>query len=44
MLQKIADLRQYKHNQLANYQENYFQHLLHEEQQMTEHLKRQKLI
>ncbi|CAF4046612.1 unnamed protein product [Adineta steineri] len=44
MIQKVADLRQYKHTQIANYQENYFQHLLQEEYQMNERLKQQKLI
>lgn len=42
MIQKIAELRQFKHTQIANFQQNYFQHLLDEEQQMTERLKKQK--
>jgi hypothetical protein len=44
MMQKVADLRQFKHTQIANFQENYFQHLLEEEQQMTERLKKQKIL
>ncbi|CAF2487455.1 unnamed protein product [Rotaria sp. Silwood2] len=44
MMQKVADLRQFKHTQIANFQENYFQHLLDEEQKMKEHLKKQKLF
>lgn len=44
MIQKIADLRQYKHTQIANFQENYFQRLLDEEQQMTERLKKTRTI
>jgi hypothetical protein len=44
MMQKVADLRQFKHTQIANFQENYFQHLLAEEQEMTERLKKQKLL
>ncbi|CAF1050511.1 unnamed protein product [Rotaria sp. Silwood1] len=44
MIQKVADLRQFKHTQIANFQENYFQHLLDEEQKMKEHLKKQKLF
>jgi hypothetical protein len=44
MMQKVADLRQFKHTQIANFQENYFQQLLQEEQQMTERLKKQKLL
>lgn len=27
MMQKVADLRMFKHNQLADYQENYLQQL-----------------
>jgi hypothetical protein len=34
MMQKVADLRQFKHTQIANFQENYFQHLLEEEQRL----------
>ena len=37
MMQKVADLRQLKHTQITN-----FQRLLEEEQQMNEHLKKQK--
>ncbi len=44
MMQKVADLRQFKHTQIANFQENYFQRLLEEEQQMNEFLKKQKLL
>jgi hypothetical protein len=44
MMKKIADLRQFKHTQIANFQENYFQHLLEEEQKMNERLKKQKLL
>ncbi|CAF0903580.1 unnamed protein product [Rotaria sordida] len=44
MIQKVADLRQFKHTQIANFQENYFQHLLDEEQKMKEHLKKTKII
>ncbi len=43
-MQKVADLRQFKHTQIANFQENYFQHLLAEEQEMTARLKKQKLL
>lgn len=42
MIQKVADLRQLKHTQLANYQENYFQYLLNEEQKMKEYLEKTK--
>jgi hypothetical protein len=44
MMQKIADLRQFKHTQIANFQENYFQRLLDEEREMTERLKKQKFL
>ena len=44
MMQKVADLRQFKHLQLANFQENYFQRLLDEERQMNEVLQKQKLL
>ncbi len=43
-MKKIADLRQFKHTQIANFQENYFQHLLEEEQKMNERLEKQKLL
>ncbi len=42
MMQKVADLRQFKHTQIANFQENYFQHLLEEEREMNERLKKQQ--
>lgn len=42
MIQKVADLRQFKHSQLANFQENYLQHLLDEELQVKERLQQQK--
>lgn len=32
MMQKVAELRQMKHTQIVHYQQNYFQHLLDEEQ------------
>ncbi len=44
MMQKVAELRQLKHTQIANFQENYFQHLLNEEREMTERLKKQKIF
>jgi hypothetical protein len=30
MMQKIADLRQFKHTEIVNFQKNYFQYLLKE--------------
>ena len=44
MMEKVADLRQFKHAQIANFQENYLQHLLEEERQMKDRLIKQKLI
>lgn len=44
MMQKVADLRQLKHTQIANYQERYFHRLLEEEQESTERLKKQKKL
>ncbi|UJR37425.1 hypothetical protein I4U23_030128 [Adineta vaga] len=44
MMQKVADLRQFKHTQIANFQQSYFHRLLDEEQQSTERLKKQKKI
>lgn len=32
MMQKVVELRQMKHKQIVDYQQNYFQHLLDEEQ------------
>jgi hypothetical protein len=44
MMQKVADLRQFKHLQLANFQESYLQRLLDEERQINELLQKQKLF
>ncbi|CAF4608623.1 unnamed protein product [Rotaria socialis] len=44
MIQKVADLRQFKHTQIANFQENYFQHLLDEEHKMKELFKKPKIL